>query len=211
MTNPFDTVQLLERVRIGDKSAVGLLLSRHRELLRQYIELRLDPALRQRVDPSDIVQEAQIEIARRIHDYLVRDPMPFHVWIRRTAYQNLLRLRRQHLRAVRRNRNREVALPASVSLIIAGAAVQRGSQPLDDLLRQELAVRVQAALGGLSEVDREILLLRAYEGLDNQCAAALLDLDPRACSKRYARALLKLRRELIESAGESERRERSDS
>ena len=69
MSDNADTVQLLERIRQGDRSATEQLMQRHREMLRQYIDLRLEPGLRQRVDPSDIVQEAQIEIIRRLDDW----------------------------------------------------------------------------------------------------------------------------------------------
>lgn len=195
--NP-DTVQLLERIGQGDRSATELLMQRHRELLRQYIELRLEPGLRQRVDPSDVVQEAQIEIIRRLDDFLVRNPMPFHVWIRKTAWQNLARLRRYHLQTEGRNQLREVRLPDSISLLLIRSFGAGPGQPLDELVRRELTMRVQEAVNELSEIDREILLLRAWEGLDNQSVATVLDLDPGTTSKRYARALLRLRQALVD-------------
>ena len=47
-----------------------------------------------RVDPSDVVQEAQAALARRLSDFLARRPMPFHLWARKTAYERLLNARR---------------------------------------------------------------------------------------------------------------------
>jgi len=191
-----DTQQLLGQIRNGDRDAVNLLLSRHRDLLRQFIDIRLDPALRQRVDPSDILQETQLEIVRRLDNFLERDPMPFRVWIHKTAFQNLARLRRQHVDAQHRSVLREVSLPQSVSLMLAGAATGQQNQPLDELLQRETALRVHAAVNELPELDREVLLLRAYEGLDNLSVAAVLDIDAGTCSKRYVRALLKLKQAL---------------
>jgi RNA polymerase sigma-70 factor (ECF subfamily) len=52
---------------------------------------------------------------------------------------------------------------------------------------------VRRAIAALPEADREVILLRNYEGLSNADAAAVLGLDVSAASKRYARALLKLR------------------
>jgi hypothetical protein len=33
-----------------------------------------------------------VQVARRIDDYLERQPMPFHLWLGQTTYRNLLRL-----------------------------------------------------------------------------------------------------------------------
>jgi excinuclease ABC subunit A len=44
----------------------------------------------------------------------------------------------------------------------------------------------------LSESDREVLLLRHFEGLSNAEVGALLGLTPSAVSKRYGRAVLRL-------------------
>ncbi len=197
MTDSADTAALLNRIREGDSSAVGILMSRHRDLLRQFIEMRIEPMLRKRVDPSDIVQEAQIEMIRRLDDFLQREPMPFQIWLRKTAYQNLLRLQRLHLQTGRRTVRREVNLPESVSRVLIHHIVRNTSQPLDELVQQELTQRVRRSLETLPDLDREVLLLRAYEGLDNRSVATLLELDPRTVSKRYARALLKLRRALL--------------
>src|SRR5262249_16986587 len=69
-----ETASLLERVAAGDRAAVGALLERHRPDLVAFVEARLDPRLRARVDPSDVVQEAQLEAARRMDDFLRRRP-----------------------------------------------------------------------------------------------------------------------------------------
>jgi RNA polymerase sigma-70 factor (ECF subfamily) len=51
----------------------------------------------------------------------------------------------------------------------------------------------------LADTDREVLLLRVFEGLSNQEVAQVLDLEPDAASKRYGRALLRLRQVLAAS------------
>ena len=63
-----ETQRLLDRVRAGDRRAFDELFTRHRPYLRQVIGLRLDPQLRPRVDPSDVVQETQLEAFRRLED-----------------------------------------------------------------------------------------------------------------------------------------------
>jgi DNA-directed RNA polymerase specialized sigma24 family protein len=51
----------------------------------------------------------------------------------------------------------------------------------------------------LADADREVLLMRTFEGLSFPDVACLLDIDSAAARKRYGRALLKLRKLLFES------------
>src|SRR5262249_17734926 len=103
--------RLLERVEAGDRQAFDELFATHRPYLRQLIELRLDQRVRTRVDPSDIVQETQLEAFRRLDDYLARRPMSFRLWLRKTACERLIMAHRFHLKARRRTVGREIPLP----------------------------------------------------------------------------------------------------
>jgi DNA-directed RNA polymerase specialized sigma24 family protein len=105
-----ETRNLRQQIQAGDRQAFERLFGRHRPELRAFISLRLDPRLRTRVDPSDVVQETQMEVYRRLPDYLERQPMPFHVWLRKTAYERRAMMGRQHLRAGKRSLQREVPL-----------------------------------------------------------------------------------------------------
>jgi RNA polymerase sigma-70 factor (ECF subfamily) len=192
-----ETRNLLHQVEAGDRQAFEHLFARYRAYLRQVVEVRLDPRVQARVDPSDVVQETQMEAFRRLPDYLARRPMPFRLWLRKTAQERLLVIRRQHLEAGRRAVDREVPLPERSSLLLARSFLA-GSTPSRQLDRKELARRVRQAVARLSETDQEILLLRAFEGLSNQEVACLLDLDPATASKRHGRALLRLQKLLAE-------------
>src|SRR5438874_3754176 len=110
-----ETRQLLERLQAGDATAFDELCERHRPLLLEFLRHRFDPRLRARADPSDVVQEAQMEAHRRIGDYLARRPMPFHLWLRKTAYERLRMLERRHLGAGRRAAGREAVVPGASS------------------------------------------------------------------------------------------------
>jgi RNA polymerase sigma-70 factor (ECF subfamily) len=146
------------------------------------------------LDASDIVQEAQLEVAQRIGDYLLRRPMPFHVWLQKTAFETLLRLRRQHVQAACRSVENEVPLPGRSSVRLAHLLLGGGPAPSQNLRDQELAYQLRQAMAGLSEQDREVLLLRGFEALTNEEAGLILGIEPAAVSKRYTRALLRLRR-----------------
>src|ERR1043165_9529997 len=94
--NSADTQELLENARRGDREAVEALLARHREAVRRMIELRLDHAIVQRVDASDVVQEVLVEVSRRLDEYLQKPPMPFHLWLRHIAKDHLIDAHRKH-------------------------------------------------------------------------------------------------------------------
>jgi RNA polymerase sigma-70 factor (ECF subfamily) len=193
-----DSERLLQRGAGGDAGAFEELFARHRAALLRAVELRLGAQLRGRLDASDVVQEAQLEAFRRLADYLRRRPMPFGLWLRKTAQERLLMLRRRHVDAARRSVGREVALPERSSLQLAAQLLAGGSTPSGQAERAELAGRVRDALGRLPDADREVLLMRTYEGLSYDDIGRLLDLDPAAARKRHGRALLRLHRALLD-------------
>src|SRR5262249_20408312 len=124
-----ETCGLLEGVRRGDARALDLLLARHRPAVQAFVDARLDPRVRARLGPSDVGQEAQLEVARRMDASLARRPMPFHLWVRKTAYQRLLNAQRDHRRRARRSVDREVALPERSSLLLARPLLGGGPTP----------------------------------------------------------------------------------
>ncbi len=164
-----ETNLLLDRAAEGDRSAIGGLLERHRADLRRAVDLRLAARLRKRVDASDIVQEAELEAFERLPDYLARRPMPFRHWLRKTA------------------------LSAAASAQIYRQLVNVADSPGRQAMQRDLIKQVNAALGDLSEAEREILLMRHVEKLTNVEIGHLLDLAPSAVSKRHVRCLVRLR------------------
>jgi RNA polymerase sigma-70 factor (ECF subfamily) len=186
------TCQLLERVRHGDRAALDELLSEQRPYLRRLVELRFDAQLQSRVDPSDVVQETLLTVAARIEDYLRRQPMPFWLWLRQTACERLVELQRRHVSAARRTVGREVSLPAASSIDSAESLLGQ-STPSEQAAAAELADQVRRAVDRLDADDRSIIVLRSYEQLTNQQAAEVLGIESAAASRRFGRALLRLK------------------
>jgi RNA polymerase sigma-70 factor (ECF subfamily) len=130
--------------------------------------------------------------------------MPFRLWLRKTAYERLLMLRRQHRGAARRAVGREAQLPDRSSLVLAQNLLAPNSSPSRRAEREEQARRVQEALARLAEADREVLLMRHYEDLPYEDIACILGIEPAAARKRHGRALVRLHKTLSELAGGSE-------
>lgn len=204
-----DTEQLLAAARGGDRNAVNKLLERHRQAVRQMIDLRMDQMIKRRVDASDIVQEVMIEANRRLAEFLENPVMPFHLWLRQMAKDRLIDAHRRHRGAGRRSLDREQPLVAiagnesSVDLI----AQIRDSEltPAAAATWHELQLRFQQACDQLDELDQEIVLLRHFEHLSNSEAATVLQLSPQAASMRYLRAMRRLRHFLDGTAGDDSR------
>ncbi|MCS7469619.1 sigma-70 family RNA polymerase sigma factor [Stieleria sp. ICT_E10.1] len=194
--------RLLERANLGDGEARDKLFAAHRRYLRVLIDLRMDDAIRVRVDPSDVVQETQLVASRRLDDFLQRRPTSFRIWLRRKALERLVDLRRRHLHAEKRSVRREVTLSdrSSMALARGSMALARGMiprSPSEIASDRETAQQVRIAVRRMKETDREVLLLRHVEELTNAEVANVMDVDSATASQRYGRALRRLRQELI--------------
>ena len=201
--SPSDSAELLNRAAAGDVRALAEVLERNRERLKQMVRTRLDPRLRGRLDPSDVIQEAYLDAARRLPEY-VRDPaVPFFLWLRKLTAQRLIDLHRQHLGAKMRDAGLEVSLysgafPQASSLSLAAQLLGRFSSPSRAAMRAEIQIRVQEALNSMDAIDREILALRHFELLTNDEVAQVLGIKKTTASNRYVRALKRLT-EVLES------------
>jgi RNA polymerase sigma-70 factor (ECF subfamily) len=191
-----DSEELIVRARRGESGARQQLLARHRDRLRRMVAVRLDRRLAARLDPSDVVQEALLDAAQRLSDYLEHRPVPFYPWLRRLAWEHLLKLHQKHITARKRSASREerqvLALPDESALELARRLVSPGTSPSNGVLREEVRGRVQAALARLPEGDREVLVLRYLEQLSMAEIAAVLDISEGAVKMRHTRALRRL-------------------
>ena len=199
-----ETRALLDRVGQDDLQAADRLWERHREPLLRMIRARLGHDLDRRVDASDVVQDVLINASLRLRDYL-RDPtLPFHVWLRQIAQDKIIDQHRRHRVAASRSMDRERAVNAGAfgdrsSLDLAGLLRDPALTPAAEAIRRELHARFRATLDRLDPLDRDILMLRHFDGLGNREAARALGLSDAAAGMRYLRALRRLRELLGES------------
>jgi RNA polymerase sigma-70 factor, ECF subfamily len=196
--NSESTVRLIERARAGDKEALNEILSQHRARLRRMVELRLDARLRGRIDASDVLQDAYIDISCRWEEYLCDPKLPLFLWLRLVVGDRLVRLHRHHLGTQMRNAALEVtiyrgALPAVSSVALAAQLLGKHTSPSQAAVRVERMLRVQEALNALDATDREVLSLRHFEELTFAEAAQVLGIGESAATKRYFRALKRLK------------------
>jgi RNA polymerase sigma-70 factor (ECF subfamily) len=201
--NSSETDRLLGQ---GDADTWGLLLDRHRGRLRRMLVLRLDHRLQGRIDPSDVIQETYVEATERKDEYFRQRTMPFYLWLRFLAAQRLLILHRRHLGARIRDASREVTLvrgmmPEASSAALAAHLLGRECRPSEVAIRAEIKLRLQETLNEMEPLDREVPALRHFEQLSNAETARVLQINPTAASKRYVRALRKLKEILTKQPG----------
>jgi RNA polymerase sigma-70 factor (ECF subfamily) len=204
--NSSETDRLLKQVAGGDRELWGDLLARHRDRLRAMVSLRLDPRLHGRIDPSDVIQEAFLAASVQLDEYLKKQPLPFFLWLRAVTGQKLIALHRHHLGKKIRDAGREISLdarpfPEASSAALAAQLLGHESRPSQAAMRAELETRVHEVLDDMDVVDREILVLRHFEQLSNAEAAQVLGLRENTASKRYIRALRRLKTCLMEMPG----------
>jgi RNA polymerase sigma-70 factor (ECF subfamily) len=194
MPDPAAEPELLDRLRAGDQAALAELYARYRDRLRRMVDVRLDRRLAGRVSASDVLQEAYIDALKRHPHFFAKPDQSFFGWLRLVVGQRLTDVHREHLEARRRDARQEVPLAApGSSAVLAGWLAARLPSPSGVAQRHEWAARLEAALDALDPTDREVLALRHFEELSNADTAAVLGLQPAAASKRYVRALARLR------------------
>ena len=87
----------LQRAAGGDQEALRALLAQHHDRLKRMVHLRLSRRLAARVDDSDVLQEAYIEVARRLNEYVKEPSLPFFLWLRHMTGLKLAEVHRRHL------------------------------------------------------------------------------------------------------------------
>jgi len=200
------TDDLVQRLRSGDDQALGELFSLHRDRLWRMVHFRLDRRVCGRVDADDVLQEAYLDAAKRVKHFLDNCSMSFFVWLRQIVVQTMIDVHRQHLDAQMRDANREVSIhrggyPQATSISLAAHLLGHLTSPSRAAMRAEMAAQLEQALETMEPLDREVLALRHFEELTNSEVAEILEIQQKAASIRYVRAIAKLKRILEQIPG----------
>jgi RNA polymerase sigma-70 factor (ECF subfamily) len=193
-----DVDDLTRRLRAGDPAAAGDLFAQHRDRLKRMVRLRLDRRVQGRLDASDVLQEAFLDVQKKAADFAAKPDLPAYLWLRLVTAERLVILHRHHLGAQMRDAAQEMSLcrggpPAASTHSLANLLLGRLTSPTQAAIRAERQLRLQEALNGMDPTDREVLALRHFEELTNNEVAAVLGLTKAAASNRYVRALKRLK------------------
>lgn len=200
-----DQAEIIELLQRDREQALAELFQAVRPRLKRIVNFRLDYRLSGRVAESDVIQEAYVRAAKHLDGFIEKRELPFFVWLRMELHQMLQDIHRYHFDAEKRDARREklfgpTGSGCETSMAIAAHLVGRVSTPSRLVEKAEQIAMLQQTLEELPELDREIIALRHFEELSNLETAEYLGIEPSAASKRYLRALKRLK-EIMNSVG----------
>ncbi|MGP0064125.1 MAG: sigma-70 family RNA polymerase sigma factor [Isosphaeraceae bacterium] len=201
-------IELLSRARAGETEALGELCALYRNYLRMVVRTGLGPRLRERVELSDVVQEALVEVVRQFPQFTGQNEAALLGWLRRLVGQKLADLGRYHNRAKRAGGAMAVPLDAAPDAAGGGRRSGEESGRLLDMLalsqtspsqavsKREQLVLLADAFAGLPESEADVLWLYFADSLSFEAIGQRLELSRKSVRGIYARALKHLKRSL---------------
>src|SRR5262249_4942730 len=203
---PGRIADLLRGAGAGDQEALRELFERHRVQLKRMVRLRLSRRLQGRVDDSDVIQEAFLDVARNLPEYVREPKLPFFLWLRHLTGLKLTEIHRKHLGTQLRDADREVSLhrgglPEADSVSLAAQLLGHLTTPSQAAIKAEMRLHVQEALNSMDPIDREVLALKHFEQLSTSEIAEVLGLSKAGAGSRYLRAIKRLRELLAQIPG----------
>lgn len=180
----------------------------HRARLLSFVERRLNPILLKRMSSEDVVQTAYLAAAKRLDFFAEKTEVPVYFKLRTILVQTIADIERKNLQAARRDAYKEVGIGEkahsgdddvrSADLQTVSHIAADATSPASRVDRDERHLILRSAIAALTENDREIIVLRHFDGMGNSECAAVLGIDPKAASIRYVRALERLQQKLME-------------
>jgi RNA polymerase sigma-70 factor (ECF subfamily) len=157
--------------------------------------MHLDPRIRGKLDPSDVVQQTLLQAHQALGEFRGRTDEELRAWLRQILARNLSHAVRdlgRQKRSVDREHSLEAALEASSGRLDAWLAAEQSS-PSQRAARNEDLSRLADALTELPEAQREALVRHYWQGQTLPEIARELGRSPAAVAGLVHRALKQLR------------------
>jgi RNA polymerase sigma-70 factor, ECF subfamily len=188
--------RLIQDARRAEAGALDRLLESYRNYLRLVARAGIEPALRVKADPSDLVQETLLKAHQRFDQFQGWTEPELVAWLRQILARNLADLARRYRASGTRGVTREHSLEDlfhSSSRAFGALLTSNGHSPSQSAQRRELGVVLADALAELSADYREVIMLRTLEDRAWDDVAHAMGRSPDAVRVLWARALKKLR------------------
>jgi RNA polymerase sigma-70 factor (ECF subfamily) len=166
------------------------------ELVQRYQQALFNFGLRicgQAADAEDMVQDTFLNVFKYLKSF--RFESQFKNWLYRIAMSACIKRRRRSKFAPERELSLDEFLPGDESAVV-NQTPGWAREPLDRLLDEELAGRIEQAILALPETYRPVLVLRDLEGFSTEETAQILSLTPGNVKVRLHRARLFIREQL---------------
>lgn len=147
----------------GEETALLRLLERHLPRLRGFVRLQAGPLVRAKESCSDLVQSVCREVLEDMGGFEFRGEAAFRHWLFQRALRKILR-RQAFYTAGRRDAGKEVPQGDTPDPALLDAYGDLCT-PSQQLMGREGVERIEAAVDGLPEAQREAILLHRVVGL----------------------------------------------
>lgn len=184
--------QLIERVRAGSDSALGSLLNSYREYLLRVANDRIEPTLRPKMAPSDIVQGSLLTATKQFAAFRGHTEQQFRTWLLAILSTQLIDGLRRFTETEKRNADRELANGHSV----LRRAQTSAESPSHQVSLQEDAANLLDAIQSLPKQQRDVVLARYLEDLPFAHIGSRLNLSETTCRRLWLDATESLARRM---------------
>jgi RNA polymerase sigma-70 factor (ECF subfamily) len=194
---PKDLSALVSAAHAGSNSALGEVLETCRRYLLLVAERELNPDLRAKAGPSDLVQQTFLEAQRDFGQFRGNSESELRAWLLHLLRHNLGKCARQYRHTQKRQLDREVSLSRDDSgrAPCAGLAADTPS-PSGHAMEREQDEALERALARLPEDHRRVIELRYREERSFEEIGVLMQRSADAARKLWARAVERLQQEL---------------
>ena len=182
---------LIGAARKGCQKSLGEISARYRRYLLHVANDSLNPALRAKVAPSDLVQEAMLAAHQSFATFAGTSEAELLAWLRHIVYFRALQAARRYFGTASRDPRREICLDGSCS-ILPEMISDRAITPCTGLVTKERNSRLEEALAELEENPRRVIEMRSARMSFSQIGL-VLGCSEEAARKRWARAIAQLR------------------
>src|SRR5262245_5855394 len=191
---PDDVAHCLRDARRGADDALGHLLQGCRQYLLLIANEQLDRDLREKLAPSDLVQDTFLDAQRDFARFYGTSQQELLVWLRRILLNNLADARRRYRGADKRNVGREVALVDASQEGLGRRAARDADSPGAPLAALEQAEALRNALERLPDASRQVIHWRNYELCSFAEIGQRLGKSEEAARKTWVRAVEQLQK-----------------
>lgn len=185
------TRAIMDAIRDGDRSAFDDLFRRVGGRVYVYVVARMGEALRSVMEPEDLLQEVYAEAYLHFETFEDHGPGSFARWMVGIASNVIRQAYKHHFAAKRRDARRRVSLDDEQGATGDRLATPEAT-PSRIIARNEGVRRLAAALDSLEEEDRDVVLLRVFEGCSLEEIATRTGKPRTTVAYRLARAVTRL-------------------